>query len=45
MFERRYTRALLDLGYRDAMARREEIDAFLAAGGVRYEPLFPPELA
>ena len=45
LFDRRYTSALLDLGYRDAMARREEIDAFLARGGVRYQPLFPPELA
>ena len=45
MFDPRYTRALLDLGYRDAMARREEIDAFLAADGLRYQPLFPPELS
>jgi len=44
LFDRRYTRALLDLGYRDAMARRDEIDAFLARGGLRYQPLFPPEL-
>jgi hypothetical protein len=36
---------LLDLGYRDGMARREEIDAFLAPDGLRYQPLFPPELA
>jgi len=27
------------------MARRDEIDAFLARGGLRYQPLFPPELA
>ena len=45
LFDRRYTRALLDLGYRDAMARHDEIDAFLARGGLRYQPLFPPELA
>jgi len=45
LFDGRYTRALLDLGYRDAMARRDEIDAFLARGGLRYQPLFPPELA
>jgi NTE family protein len=45
MFDRGYTRALLDLGYRDTMARREEIEAFLAADGLRYQPLFPPELA
>ncbi|MDQ2964131.1 MAG: patatin-like phospholipase family protein [Pseudomonadota bacterium] len=45
LFDNRYTRALLDLGYRDALARREEIGAFLAHEGVRYTPLFPPELA
>jgi NTE family protein len=45
LFDKRYTRALLDLGYRDAIARREEVDAFLARGGLRYEPLFPAELA
>ena len=45
MFDRRYTRALLDLGYRDAMARRDEVEAFLAREGARYEPLFPRELA
>jgi len=45
LFDRRYTGLLLDLGYRDAMARRDEIAAFLAADGVRYQPLFPPELS
>lgn len=45
LFDRRYTRTLLELGYRDALARRDEIDAFLARDGVRYEPLFPPEIA
>jgi len=45
LFDRRYTRALLDLGYRDALARRDEIGAFLARDGLRYQPLFPPELA
>ena len=45
LFERRYTRALLDLGFRDAMARRDEIEAFLSAEGARYQPLFPAELA
>lgn len=45
LFDRRYTRALLELGYRDALARRDEIDAFLARDGLRYQPLFPPELS
>jgi hypothetical protein len=45
MFEKGYTRALLDLGFRDALARREEIEAFLAPDGPRFDPLFPPELA
>ena len=29
LFERSYTRALMDLGYRDAMQRREELQLFL----------------
>jgi len=45
LFDRRYTSVLLELGYRDAIARRDEIAAFLAADGVRYQPLFPPELS
>jgi len=44
LFEQPYIRALLDLGYRDALARREEIEAFLAPEGTRFDPLFPPEL-
>jgi len=45
LFDRRYTSLLLELGFRDGMARREEISAFLAADGVRYQPLFPSELS
>jgi NTE family protein len=44
LFDRRYTKALMDLGFQDAMKKRDEIDAFLAADAVRFEPLFPPEL-
>jgi NTE family protein len=44
LFDRHYTGMLLDLGYRDALARRDEIEAFLARDGIRYQPLFPPEL-
>jgi NTE family protein len=32
LFEHSYTRALMELGYTDTMARREEVRAFLAAG-------------
>jgi NTE family protein len=45
LFDRRYTRELIDLGYEDALARGDEIEAFLSPDGLRYEPLFPPELA
>lgn len=31
LFEQAYTNALIDLGYKDAMARRDEIKSFLAA--------------
>ena len=45
LFDRRYANLLLELGYRDAIARRDEIAAFLAVEGVLYQPLFPPELS
>ena len=45
LFDRRYTKALMALGFQDAMKRRDEIDAFLAAHALRFSPLFPPELA
>jgi len=45
LFDRRYTKALIDLGFQDAMKRRDEIDAFLDADALRFAPLFPPELA
>jgi NTE family protein len=39
LFDRAYCRRLLALGYADAMARREEIAAFLGGSYVRYSPL------
>jgi NTE family protein len=45
LFEPGFIRALLDLGYQDAMARREELEAFLAGSGANYLPLVPTELA
>jgi NTE family protein len=45
LFEPPYIQALLELGYRDALARRDEIEAFLAPEGTRFDPLFPPELS
>ena len=44
LFDRRYCRALLSLGYRDTLNRHEEIEAFLAGESVRFLPVFPPEL-
>ena len=43
LFDREYCRALMRLGYTDAMARRDEIVAFLADSAVNFVPLFPPE--
>jgi NTE family protein len=41
LFDRHYCRALMALGYADAMARRDEIDAFLDADGPSFVPAFP----
>ena len=43
LFDREYCRALMRLGYADAMVRRDEIVAFLEDSTVRFIPLFPPE--
>ncbi|HVN35010.1 MAG TPA: patatin-like phospholipase family protein [Casimicrobiaceae bacterium] len=43
LFDREYCRALMRVGYADAMARREEIVAFLADGAARLVPLLPAE--
>ena len=44
LFDRAYCRALIRLGYADAMARRDELVAFLGEGSGSYLPLFPPEM-
>jgi NTE family protein len=44
LFDRGFCRALLDMGYTDAMARRDELEAFLAGESVNYSPLPPREL-
>ena len=41
LFDRGFCRALLDLGYADAMARRDELAAFLAGESAGFLP-FPP---
>jgi NTE family protein len=43
LFEPAFCRALLALGYADAMARREELEAFLGGAAVNYLPLPPPD--
>ena len=45
LFDRGFCRALLELGYADTMARREELEAFLAGTGAAYVPVLPPDLA
>lgn len=44
LFDRQYCRELLKLGYSDALARRDEIEAFLAGETASYLPFFPAEL-
>jgi NTE family protein len=44
MFDRGYCRELLQLGYADALARRDEIAAFLSGDQPQYLPLFPADL-
>jgi NTE family protein len=44
LFDRKYCRELLALGYSDALARRDEIEAFLGGDSARYLPLFPADL-
>ena len=44
LFDRLYCRSLLALGYADALARRDEIAAFLSGSTAGFLPLFPPEL-
>jgi NTE family protein len=43
LFDRAYCRALMQQGFEDAMARRDELAAFLADASVNFLPLFPPE--
>jgi NTE family protein len=44
LFDRDFCRALVEMGYRDALARRDEIAAFLRGPSADFLPLFPPEL-
>jgi NTE family protein len=44
LFDREFSRALLKQGYDDAMARRDELAAFLGGASPGYLPLFPREL-
>ena len=44
LFDRSYCRALLALGYADALARSDEIAAFLNGETAGFLPLFPSEL-
>lgn len=42
LFEPAFVRTLLRLGFADAMARQDELDAFLAATAAPFVPLAPP---
>ena len=44
LFDRHYCRALMALGHADAMARRDEIDAFLGGDDPGFVPIFPTAL-
>lgn len=44
LFDREYCRELVALGYSDAMARRDEVEAFLAGDTAGYLPFLPAEL-
>ncbi|HKW79436.1 MAG TPA: patatin-like phospholipase family protein [Casimicrobiaceae bacterium] len=43
LFDSHYCRALMALGYSDAMARREEIAAFLESDVARFVPVLPAD--
>ena len=43
LFDRQFCRALLALGYQDAMARRDELEAFLTGDSANFLPLPPRE--
>jgi len=44
MFDKHYCRELIELGYSDTMARRDEIVAFLSGDQALFLPLFPADL-
>ncbi len=43
LFDRHYCRELITLGFKDAMSRRDEIEAFIAGDKATFLPVFPPE--
>jgi NTE family protein len=44
LFDREFCRALLNLGYADTMARREDVEGFLA-GRRNHAPMLPVNFA